>query len=156
MAGGHRPSGYSIIGHWNGMAAGRYTGRGYGVPDVLALFAPSAFYDTGTIFNGRGGLYITGAIGVEAVGERYLLHNGGTNTLTYQMVIVVEEGLEMVGIVVFLYAIMTYMAAHQISLLVAFTSGQSSVEPLGSSGGMVPLPVPESLTTVKSQEPFPS
>jgi hypothetical protein len=79
-----------------------------------------------------GGLFITGALGVEAVGGRYLANNGGIETLTYQMMVVVEEGLEMVGIVVFLYAVMTYMATHRISLLLVLRNGQSSVDPFAS------------------------
>jgi hypothetical protein len=87
-------------------------------------------FTTRALFLIAGGLFITGAIGVEAVGGRYLLHNGGSHTLTYQMMVAVEEGLEMVGIVVFLYALMSYMATHRIGLLLTLSSGQSSAEPL--------------------------
>ena len=89
-------------------------------------------FTTRALFLIGGGLFITGALGVEAVGGRYLTNNGGIETLTYQMMVVVEEGLEMVGIVVFLYAVMTYMATHRITLLLALRNGQSPVEPFAS------------------------
>ena len=99
-------------------------------------------FATRALFLVAGGLFITGTLGVEAVGGRYLANNGGSHTLTYQMMVVVEEGLEMLGIVVFLYALTTYMATHRISLRVTFSSGQSYVEPFASLPRSVVLPAP--------------
>jgi hypothetical protein len=76
-----------------------------------------------------GGLFITGAIGVEAVGGRYLLQNGGSHTFIYQVMVLVEEGLEMVGILAFLYASLRYMEIHRISLVVDICSDAAANMP---------------------------
>jgi hypothetical protein len=60
-----------------------------------------------------GGLYVSGAIGLEVVGGRYIAQYGG-HTLTYSIMVAIEEGLEMVGVVAFLHALMLYMAKHEI------------------------------------------
>jgi hypothetical protein len=77
-----------------------------------------------------GGLYIGGAIGVEAVaGHYYALH--GRHTLTYQILVAFEDGLEMVGLVVFLYALLLYMATRGIRFqVVVNTDPPSPVSPV--------------------------
>jgi hypothetical protein len=85
---------------------------------------------TRTLFVVAGIVFISGALGMEAEGGRYLVHNGEIDTLTYQMMVVLEEGLEMLGIVVFLYALMRYMELQSISLIVAVSSGRCSEVPV--------------------------
>jgi hypothetical protein len=68
-----------------------------------------------------GGLYVAGAVGVEDLAGHYLGNPGASETFTYQIMITVEEGLEMLGIVVFLYGLMTYMAMHGLGLDIALT-----------------------------------
>ncbi|MBI3355412.1 MAG: hypothetical protein HY038_01315 [Nitrospirae bacterium] len=54
-------------------------------------------------------LYLGGAIGMELVGGRYAyLH--GMETLAYSMVVTVEESLEMTGVIMFIYALLNYLA----------------------------------------------
>jgi hypothetical protein len=85
-------------------------------------------FATRALFLLAGALYIAGAIGLEALGGRYLLQHEGNHTLTYEMMVGVEEGLEMLGVIVFLYALMMYMAKHRISLEVVLNSSSEPVE----------------------------
>jgi hypothetical protein len=56
-----------------------------------------------------GTVYVTGAVGMEVV-ENYLLGNsGGVETFFYQMIVVIEEFYEMFGIIVFIYALLSYL-----------------------------------------------
>jgi hypothetical protein len=87
---------------------------------------------TKALFLIAGAMYIAGAIGLEAVGGQYLARHGG-NTLTYSMMVAVEEGLEMFGVVVFLYALMLYMAAQGIGFQVVLNSGSRPGKPYGSA-----------------------
>jgi hypothetical protein len=68
-----------------------------------------------------GGSYVAGAVGVEDLAGHYLVNPGADETFTYQIMVTVEEGLEMLGIVVFLYGLMTYMAIHGIGLEIALS-----------------------------------
>lgn len=54
-------------------------------------------------------LYIGGAIGFELIGGRYAeLH--GLQNLTYGMIATVEESLEMAGVIIFIWALLAYIA----------------------------------------------
>jgi hypothetical protein len=56
-----------------------------------------------------GTVYVTGAVGMELV-ENYLLGNsGGVETFFYQMIVVIEEFYEMFGIIIFIYALLSYL-----------------------------------------------
>lgn len=80
---------------------------------------------TRTLFLIAGALYIAGTIGLEALGGQYIAHHI-KRTLIYSMMVAVEEGLEMVGIVVFLYALMLYMETQGIGFQVVLNSGPPS------------------------------
>jgi hypothetical protein len=55
-----------------------------------------------------GGLYIGGALGVEAIsGRQAWLH--GEQSLAYHLIVTLEELLEMSGLVVFVYALLDYL-----------------------------------------------
>ncbi|MFX0142379.1 MAG: hypothetical protein ACFFDN_52550 [Candidatus Hodarchaeota archaeon] len=56
-----------------------------------------------------GSLYLSGAIGGEIIGGLYQTNHGLTN-LTYALITDVEEFLEMVGILVFIYALLSYIS----------------------------------------------
>jgi hypothetical protein len=78
---------------------------------------------TKALFLIAGALYIAGAIGLEAVGGQYIAHHGGRAAssaplLTYSMMVAIEEGLEMFGVVVFIHALMLYMATQGIGFQV--------------------------------------
>lgn len=54
-------------------------------------------------------LYLGGALIMESVGGWYYEGSGGDN-LGYSLITTVEEGLEMAGIIVFIWALLTYLA----------------------------------------------
>lgn len=54
-------------------------------------------------------LYIGGAIGFELIGGRYAELHGYEN-LTYSMITTVEESLEMAGVIIFIWALLVYIA----------------------------------------------
>jgi len=56
-------------------------------------------------------LYIGGAIGMEMPGG-YLAYTIGRQTLPYLIVMTIEESLEMLGIVVFIHALMSYIKIY--------------------------------------------
>jgi hypothetical protein len=83
---------------------------------------------TRALFLIAGGLYITGTIGLEALGGRYIDQHGGSHTLTYEVLVAIEEGLEMVGVIVFIYALMMYIALEDITLQVGVNSCDPSLK----------------------------
>ena len=60
-------------------------------------------------FLGSGAIYLGGAIGVEMIGGRHAESHGFEN-LTYQLLTHLEESMEMAGIIVFIYALLRYLA----------------------------------------------
>lgn len=57
-----------------------------------------------------GTLYIGGALGIEMVGAKYISLYG-KGTLMYWNIYTLEESLEMFGVVVFIYALVSYMSS---------------------------------------------
>jgi len=62
-------------------------------------------------FATAGGLYVAGALGMEMVGSYYNSLYGRTS-MAYALIVTGEEFLEMTGVVVFLYALMSYLSRH--------------------------------------------
>jgi hypothetical protein len=73
---------------------------------------------TRALFLIAGGLYVAGTIGFEELGAIYVTYR--QSQLIYSMLVAVEEGLEMVGVVIFLYALMAYMATQGIEFQLVF------------------------------------
>ena len=67
-------------------------------------------------------LYLGGAIGLELVGGR-LMELHGPDNFSYKVAATIEEGLEMVGAVVFIWALMVYMAANYRDVSFRFEEG---------------------------------
>ena len=65
---------------------------------------------TRVLIAGSGCLYVGGALGVESVGG-YFAETAGTDRLGYSILTTVEELLEMVGVVVFVYALLLHLRA---------------------------------------------
>jgi hypothetical protein len=63
---------------------------------------------TRTAFVLAGGIYVGGAVGVEMVGAPM-----DADTMVYNLTTVVEEGMEMTGVLLFLMALLRYMASQQ-------------------------------------------
>lgn len=73
---------------------------------------------------GSAVVYIGGAIGIEALGGRYAeLHNTYTD-LNYMLIITVEEACEMLGLVLFIYALLSYKEEFQKKLKIVIASHQ--------------------------------
>lgn len=66
---------------------------------------------TRRLFLTAGFLYVGGALGVEIVSGWYMALYGREN-MTYAMIATIEELLEMLGTVTFIYALMSYMSSH--------------------------------------------
>lgn len=60
-------------------------------------------------FLGAGAIYLGGAIGMEMLGGRHAESHGFEN-LTYQLLTHLEESMEMAGMIVFIYALLRYLA----------------------------------------------
>ena len=55
-----------------------------------------------------GGIYLAGVLGVEIIGNSLVI-NGFEDTLRYEGFVVLEEGLEMVGVILFIQGLLRYM-----------------------------------------------
>lgn len=66
---------------------------------------------TRRLFLTAGIIYVGGALGIELLGGWYAALYGDQN-MTYAMIVTIEEFFEMQGIVVFIYALMSYMSLH--------------------------------------------
>lgn len=71
-------------------------------------------------------LYLAGALGTELIGG-YLVYTSEKQNLLYAMVVAVEEVLEMSGIAIFLYALLTYLRS-QVSNITIHLSHSSNTE----------------------------
>jgi hypothetical protein len=78
---------------------------------VFARFLAKLPAQTRVSFLIAATLYLGGAIGIELVGGR-LMELHGHNYLSYKVAATTEEGLEMVGAIVFIWALIVYMAAN--------------------------------------------
>lgn len=67
--------------------------------------------DTRLQFIIAGLLYVGGALGVEIIGGYYHFFNG-QNDLYYNLITTVEETMEMIGIILFIRAILRYVSHH--------------------------------------------
>jgi hypothetical protein len=66
---------------------------------------------TRLLFIVAGTIYVSGAFGMGFVMERYGTRHGWDN-MTLEILAALEEFLEMIGIVIFIYALMSYMETH--------------------------------------------
>lgn len=59
-------------------------------------------------------VFISGAVGLEMAGGRFVYVNGDASrrTLTYALIVTLEELLEMVGVALFIYALFSYYIIH--------------------------------------------
>ena len=66
---------------------------------------------TKKLFIAAAALYIGGAMGVEMLGG-YVASTTGQKNVSYVIVITIEESLEMLGIVVFIHALISYIKTY--------------------------------------------
>ncbi len=82
-----------------------------------------------------GGMYIGGALGFEMLGGRYDEFHGSLN-MTYQLFVHVEEGLEMAGVILFIFTLLRYVEENyrHISILVGDGVPQESTDVVSLRG----------------------
>jgi hypothetical protein len=89
------------------------------VPYALVLTAFGILYlpfvwalppQSRVLFVAAGIVFVSGAMGMELLGGRELERYGGT--LLYAMYYTIEEAMEMGGILLFIYALLDYIATH--------------------------------------------
>ena len=86
------------------------------LPFVLALPTKTRW-----IFIAAGLLYLSGAVGVEAINSNTFELNGGIVTPQYTAASGVEEFLEMFGIIVLIYGLQTYIQAYLGAISIHFS-----------------------------------
>jgi hypothetical protein len=68
-----------------------------------------------------GAIFVTGAIGFEMLGGKVIQEQGFT--VEYAIYYTIEESLEMVGVVIFIFTLIGYIASH--SEKIVFVFGES-------------------------------
>ena len=68
-----------------------------------------------------GGLYAVGVVGFEMLGGWYA-DLVSTRTPTYALIVIFEESLEIAGLSVFVYALLSYFAGERKDILIAITT----------------------------------
>jgi hypothetical protein len=66
-----------------------------------------------------GAIYVGGALGVELV-EGWWREGHGHRNLTYHLLVSLEEGMEMVGVIAFIHALMVYIARYYGEVRIGF------------------------------------
>ena len=89
-----------------------------GVIFFFLKFVLSLPKKTMLLFFVAGFLFLSGALGVEAIGS--FLFGVSGNEATYAIYVTIEEFLEMTGVVVFIYTLLDYMAGENINLNLKF------------------------------------
>ena len=88
----------------------------YGVALVVFVMAYSRFLlelpkNIAILFVLSGAIYVSGALGVELLGGKHA-YLYGTNNILYSVLATIEETLEMLGIAIFIYTLLTYIASE--------------------------------------------
>ncbi len=86
----------------------------YGIAVVVLVIAFSNFLlrlpkETMWLFIASGVIYVTGVIGFEMLGARHYEIHGPMNVV-YAIIVTCEELLEMVGVALFIYALLAYIS----------------------------------------------
>jgi hypothetical protein len=109
----------------------------YGIALIIFLLVYLKFIlnlpgKTQFLFILSGLIYVTGALGLELIGGRYYeLHgNEAKKTITYFIMVTIEECMEMAGIVIFIYALMSHIDSHLKNLQLKITSSTSDIDSL--------------------------
>jgi hypothetical protein len=97
----------------------------YGVFGIVLLFAYFKFLmnlprKTAIRFVVAGVIYVTGALVMEALGER-LSEKRLEGTFAFNASVVIEEVLEMIGSILFIYALLSYIASDFEDLRIRIT-----------------------------------
>ncbi len=77
------------------------------------------------LFVTSGVIYILGAIGLEIIGSNHIYYYGQKN-ISYDLITTVEELLEMVGVLLFIYTLLSYLCVELPNLRISFRDNDSS------------------------------
>jgi hypothetical protein len=80
---------------------------------------------TRRLFVVAGVLYVGGALGLEMIESRLDFLQGGHESLAYQSLVGVEEACEMMGIVLFIYALLSYIGSTLSSVRIVVSQSVS-------------------------------
>jgi hypothetical protein len=94
----------------------------YGIAVVFFLYYYTKFTfrlprEITLFFIVAGGLYIGGALGMEMLQGVWVRAVGGMQNLGYALLASLEEVMEMMGLIVFIYALMTYITKYMEQLI---------------------------------------
>lgn len=124
----------------------------YGIGLLIFLFAyrkfvfhlPRRYF---TLFVVAGAVYVIGAIGFESLGAEYLYSIGGLSVtdrgVVWVLLYTVEEVLEMAGLIVFVYALSSYICTETGGLRVALVASRAEA---GAQHAVRPHRVPQDPT----------
>jgi hypothetical protein len=107
---------------------------------------------TRSLFLIAGTLYVGGAMGIEILSARHAYLYGFENFL-YTMYVAVEEGLEMLGIVVFLYALVSHLGSSRSVLQILIEDGPPEHTSHIAVENQLPMNTPTKVPHSKSHNP---
>ncbi|KAA3440120.1 hypothetical protein [Rufibacter hautae] len=118
----------------------------YLVKFVLSLPKPTLLR-----FIGAGTVFIAGAVGMEMVGGDFMADQGSRISLVYKMFTSVEEVLEMVGIILFIYSLLKHMEQQKgLNDLLVISLDKKETAPASSAPKKTVIKEEEALLTVAS------
>jgi hypothetical protein len=94
---------------------------------AYARFLARLSTQTRTSFLIAAAIYLGGAIGAELIGG-LLLEQYGVRSIVYKLATTIEEGLEMSGAIVFIWALMVYLATNYREVRFRFADGAGPFE----------------------------
>lgn len=120
------------------------------IPGMAVVSAVSVIYvkfvwhlprDTRRLFVLAAATFLGGALGLEMVGAKHL-SVAGTHDFTHAMIITFEESAEMLGVVIFLHAILRYLTTHCGSVRLELRARPAPYALAGQAVARVPRPQP--------------
>lgn len=88
------------------------------------------------LFLSAAAVYIGGVIGVELIGGTYAeMH--GTHNMTYSFIVTVEESLEVAGVILFIYALLNYIADNYSDVSFRFVNQETGEDESNHARGLV-------------------
>ena len=69
---------------------------------------------------------MSGAVGMEAIGSNIFSTTGGQKTMAYNVLATVEEAFEMLGLLIFFYALLAYIADNMTEVVFSVKKSGSS------------------------------
>jgi len=96
---------------------------------VLGLYIRRFLFDlpksTRWLFVIAGTVFVGGAVGMEAIGSNIFSTNYG-KTMAYSLWATLEESCEMVGLIIFFYALLSYVAQDMPKIVFSVKKSESS------------------------------